>query len=357
MSAEGVVMQAGDDPGLSSAVTNRATRVWHRVQWLLLGAGMVLVLLLFLRPGLGLDLLWNGLIPLAPALLVVAPGVWRNVCPMATWSLLPHRLGISERRVPDQRTAARLRLGGVAALLLIVPARHLWFDTDGYLSGVMLVAAALCALWFGMAWERRSGWCATACPIHPVEKLYGLSPAVSVANARCERCDRCSAPCPDSTRAMHPAITGPSRLEAALGHVIIGGFAGFICGWFQVPDYHGAATPHEALLAFLWPFGGALVSLMLYTALRATVAVSHAARRRLIRIFAAAAVSSYYAFRLPALVGLGLHPGTGRLVDWSGWLPAWAPWLSAALTTAFFFWFLVVRRESGVSWNSRPARA
>ena len=41
------------------------------------------VAILWLTPDLGLQLFWGLIIPVVPALLIVAPGLWRQVCPMA----------------------------------------------------------------------------------------------------------------------------------------------------------------------------------------------------------------------------------------------------------------------------------
>jgi hypothetical protein len=73
----------------------------------------------------------------------------------------------------------------------------------------------------------------------------------------------------------------------------------------------------------------------------------------LVRVFAAAAVSTYYWYRIPALAGFGPHPGTGQLCDLTAVLPD-LPMVSHVVTTAFFVWFLVIRGSSGLSWMMRP---
>jgi hypothetical protein len=275
---------------------------------------------------------------------------------MATLSLLPRRLGLSRRRILPRRHAGLLGLASVSALLLIVPFRHIALDTDGALTALMLLSAAALALAMGFAFEWRSGWCASLCPIHPVEKLYGFAPAIMVENRRCSSCAHCTVPCPDSTRTMTPAVTGPAALERWLGHGLIGGFAGFIWGWYQVPDYPGSVAAAEIVAGYLRPCGAAAVSLALYAALRQWLCRSRAARHTLVKVFGAAAVSSYYAFRVPALIGFGAYPDTGLLYDLSPLLPSWTPALSQALTTSFFAWFLLFRRSPNASWMRRPQR-
>ncbi len=328
---------------------------WHLVQNVLLAVSFVLVALLLFVPDLGLHILWNVLIPAAPALIVVAPGLWRNVCPMATLSLLPQRLGISRQGVPTHRLTTLLSMASLIALFLVVPYRHLSLDTNGPMSALMLVAAGIIALSMGGAFKWRSGWCTTLCPIHPVERLYGIVPATSFSNARCAQCEQCTTPCPDSTRFMSPAVTVPSSLATTAGHVMIGGFVGFVWGWYQIPDYVGNITASHYLSAYLWPFAGALVSLTVYAILLKWAVTTKKTRNTLIKMFAAAAVSTYYWFRIPALVGLGPNYGTGMLYDLTAILPAWSEDLSHIVTTLFFIWFMLLRETNGTSWMARPA--
>ncbi len=326
---------------------------WQTAQYTVLFAGVALVAALLFQPEVGLLILWNVLIPIAPALIVIAPGLWRNICPMATFSLLPRRMGISRRKILSHRMAALLSATGLIALLLIVPLRHVVLNTDGPMTALLLLVSAGVAFSMGSVFEWRSGWCNTLCPIHPVEKLYGFSPAIKFQNMRCDTCKKCMTPCPDSTRAMNPSVTGPTLMEKSVGHFMIGGFAGFIWGWYRMPDYHGDAGLTEVLSAYFWPFAGALVSLAIYVAVRVWLCRSRADRAVLVKVFAAAAVSTYYWYRIPALAGFGPYPGTGQLYDLTTVLP-YLPMVSHVVTSAFFVWFLVIRGSSGASWMMRP---
>jgi len=333
---------------------NRPSDDWRLAQYLVLLAGFALVASLFLRPALGLDLLWNGLIPLAPLLLVVAPGVWRNICPLATFSLLPQRLGRGRGHPLPRPLAGRLSWLGLLALLLIVPLRHVCLDRHAGATALMLLAAAAAAFLGGWLYAARSAWCNSLCPIHPAEKLYGQMPAWTPANARCDSCGKCSRPCPDSTRAMNPTVTASSSLERWSGHVMAGGFAGFVWGWHQVGDMLGPVTVADVVLAYAWPFGGGLLSLASYALAWRYAGKTPEARRRLLRGYAWAAVTLYYWFRIPALMGFGEHPGTGMLVDWTVY-GDWPAWLARATSSAFLSWFMLLRGTVAASWLQRPA--
>ncbi|MHC5068827.1 MAG: hypothetical protein ACYTF0_09595, partial [Planctomycetota bacterium] len=67
-------------------------RHWRILQAILLAVGLGIIAALLFAPDLGIDLLWNGLVPIAPALLVFAPGLWRNICPLATAVFIPRSM-------------------------------------------------------------------------------------------------------------------------------------------------------------------------------------------------------------------------------------------------------------------------
>jgi hypothetical protein len=312
----------------------------------MLSVGVILVGLLFFKPELGLPLMWSIIIPVAPALVTMAPGLWRNICPMATVHQLPRFFGVSQHRRMPEWGAAGLGLIGIAGLFLIVPLRHIGLNADGPMTAIMLTSAAATAWVMGTLFEARSGWCTTLCPIHPVEKLYGTIPAVTFKNARCDLCENCTNPCPDSTPAMTPTNTGSTKLQQFLGNFVVGTFPGFVWGWYQVKDYlPGRVALQEVITAYAWPFGAALVSYLIFKRAEQSLRRRASARQTLHRAFAAAAVSTYYWYSLPRLAS--------SLME----LPGWFLIGSHIVTTSFFFWFLVFRSPKGASWLIRPTMA
>jgi hypothetical protein len=273
---------------------------------------------------------------------------------MATLNLIPLRLGISAQASLSKSMMPILSLAGVIGLLIIVPLRHLSLDTNGLHSALMFVIAGMIAFTMGVYFKWRSGWCTNLCPIHPVEKLYGVAPLATFRNTLCAQCERCTKPCPDSTQSMTPVVTEASRISRVVGHLMIGGFVGFIWGWFQVPDYTDSVTAIQCVTAYLWPIGSALVSIGLYGILYRWIVLTKEGRRSLIKIFATAAVSTYYWFRVPALGGFGMHHGTGMLYDLTHTLPYWSEHLSHLVTTLFFIWFMLIRKHHKTAWMIRP---
>jgi hypothetical protein len=331
----------------------RSEAVWTLLQLVLLLAGVGAVGLLLFVPEIGIKLFWNVLIPIAPITVVLLPGLWRNICPMATLSLLPRDMGMTLGLQMPRMLAGVLALVSLAGLYIIVPLRHVLLNFNGPMTAAMLLSAAGAAVFMGVIFKGRSGWCATLCPIHPVEKMYGSSPLHTFSNAQCAACSRCSGPCPDSTLCVTPAITGPTKLERLAGTIMMGSFPGFVWGWFQVGDYVDHVGPWEIFVAYAWPYVCAGLSMAGYIWARGHYP-SKEGRAMLIRICATAAVATYYWYRIPMLGGFGEHAGTGLLADLTGVLPAWTPMVSHAITTLFLAWFLLVRPGARASWLVRP---
>jgi len=316
----------------------------------LLVAAALIPLLLIVTPSFGLTLFWNAVIPVAPALLVIAPGLWRNVCPLAVAANLPAERKHGGGRPNPERLAA-FNLAAVAALLLIVPLRHALFDTNAAATLLLLAVLVLAALAIGLFWGGRSGWCAGLCPLYPVEKLYGSANTMTFQNGRCSGCSRCTVPCPDTVRNARP-FPLKHRFHALAGTLMIGGFPGFIWGWFQVPDGIEISGMETLFTLYAAPFSGLAVTAALYGLLYRLEPMTR------IRLFAAAAVASYYAFRIPNLLGFGRFPGDGMLIDLSQLLPLWSVAAAVAAESLFFFWWFL-RRGAGTvrPWLTRPGKS
>lgn len=329
---------------------------WRSAQCAVWLVGLAIFILLIVAPEWGIVAFWNVLIPVAPALLVFAPGVWRNVCPLGVTALLARHGGVSARRMLSTRARTWLNLAGVAALFLIVLWRRLELNTSGAATAAVLAGTALASVLMGLAFEWKSGWCSGLCPIHGVEKLYGSKPLVALANAHCDACQRCSSPCPDSTNAMHPLLAAPCWPQRIGEALLVGAFPGYVWGWFHVPDWTGATLTWRQFVEHYYPpLAGMLVTLALYLLVRSLIA-----RRQellLVRAFAAAAVSCYYWYRIPSLVGYGLFPDDGVLVNLAGTLPDWWVAVPRTATTALFVWWLVLHDAPRRHWADRPPLA
>lgn len=330
----------------------RSIRIWRIVQALVWLVGATIVFNLFFFPETGILLFWNILIPVAPALVVVAVGLWRNVCPMASVALFPRHMGWSAKRKLPVSASGLLSLIAVVALFAIVPLRHALFNTNGMATAVLLSITAAVAMTMGFLFEWKSGWCSGLCPVHPVEKLYGSNAGSQLPNAHCDQCHRCVIPCPDTTPNIGPGSSTKTSYHRIAGMLMVFAFPGYVWGWFHVPDHTGITSLRALMDIYALPVIGALVSSVLFAALKQFVK-----NGTLTAIAGATAVSCYYWFRIPSLFGFGLYPTDGMLVDLSGSLPRWAISVAVVLTTAFFFWWIVLRKRVRLSWVRRPAYA
>ena len=97
MERRGTRQRQGGEGGKARTGNNLAHRLDRPANRAAAG-GFALAGLLLIQPAAGIAIMWNIFIPAAPALVTVAPGLWRNICPMSTFSLLPKQFGLSRRK-------------------------------------------------------------------------------------------------------------------------------------------------------------------------------------------------------------------------------------------------------------------
>lgn len=318
---------------------------WRIAQVVVLAGAVGVVLLLFVQPRLGLWLTWDLLIPLVPALLLFAPQLWRNVCPIASVNQLPALLGRSSPRRPGR--GVQRNAPAVAGLLLlsIVPLRLVLFNDSGVALGLFVLAVLGVALVGGLSMSGKAGWCGTFCPVLPVERLYGQAPLVRTGHAHCAVCSGCMRACYDlgpaaslgrltGTRHARPSSVHhamPALHRSPMG-VFAAAFPGFVAGYFSAP-----ASP-TLLQAYAWVAGGAALSAVLVIAVQRLARLSNA---WLTRLSAAVAIGIYYWFTVPAVAEaahemftLPPAPGTGIAAARAVTIAAAGIWLILAARRA-----------------------
>jgi hypothetical protein len=331
----------------------RSILIWRIVQasvWLV--GAMIFICLVFF-PRVGVMLFWNILIPIAPALIVVAVGLWRNVCPLATTALLPRHLGLSKRKIMSTSLHGALSLISILALYAIVPLRHTVFNVSGQATALLLAGVATVGVTMGFFFEWKSAWCSSLCPVHPIEKLYGSNVLFALPNAHCDQCMKCVTPCPDSRANVSPLSYHKTFYDNLSAVLIVGGLPGFIWGWFHVPDHTGDFSWYALLEIYKMPLAGMTSTLILYSVL--TIMLNEQYIHKVSGIFAASAVSCYYWYRIPALIGFGNFVEDGLLINLSTIIPFEVVSITIVLTTVFFFWWIVIRKQHRISWVVRPA--
>lgn len=331
-------------------------KIWRSLQLLLyiLGIGLLILMLNdslrfipFLSEKFGRDAFWNVLIFAAPLLFAIAPGVWRNICPMGTTSLFSRYFGFGKVKIQNQNTQGMFYLISVLLLYVLVPLRHV--ETSGLSVVIVLVCVAIFALIIGFVFQGKSGWCSGLCPVFPVEKLYGTKPLITVSNAHCSSCANCVVPCADSIDNITPSSNTDSVASRFASFIFVGGFPGFVWGWFNVADFPTRMEGWNNLAnVYALPMFGFIISLTIYWLLRKLFSEKDYFAISL--IFAAAAISCYYWYRIPAILGLSGSTGVFGL-DLSEYTSL--KLILRFISSAFFFWWIVVR-NTNKSWEYRP---
>ncbi len=314
--------------------------MWTGAQWLVLLATVALIVGLFMQPDRTLDILWFVLIPVLPATFLMNAGLWRGICPLATLNTLaPNERGATLSRAWITWSAAI----GIALLFILVPARHLLFNTSGFWLAIVIAAVAVLAFVMGFFVREKGGFCNSICPVLPVEKLYGQSPLVAVRNPRCVPCTLCtSRGCLD----LDPSISVRTAVGNGSGvrewirtpfGVFAAAFPGFVFGYFQVADVPITEwmTVYGTILA--WALG----SLAGFALLAAILRIS---TFRLMPFLGALAVGVYYWYAAPASMDNFGLPG-GEILKW-------------ALLAFVAFWLVrALQRARGQEAPQRPVAA
>ncbi len=268
---------------------------WRTAQ--LLGVVLTAVLLgaFVLVPETSLHLFWDRVIPLLPAVFLLNPLIWRNVCPLATLNEMGSRRRAGRLLSPP--VLAVLWTVGIGLLVLMVPARRFLFNVNGLSMTMTVSAVAALALASGLVASRRAGFCNSLCPVLPVEKLYGQAPLLEVGSARCGDCNRCvTLACPDlaGRKSAVQSLTGGRGRQWILSPfgLFACAFPGFIIGYFRTAD--GPMSHALATYATVgqWGLGSVVAAALLLGWLR---------RVRALLMLGSVSIGTYYWFAAPRL--------------------------------------------------------
>ena len=323
-------------------VSGKALFFWRMAQALGIVATVMLIVGFFVRPNLALPVLWNVLIPILPATFLIAPALWRGLCPLATLNMLPN--GLLARRSLSTRALPSVGGVGMGLLMVLVPARRFLFNEHGIPLAVVVIAVAVAALALGAVFDFKAGFCNALCPVLPVEKLYGQHPFVKLRNPRCAHCVLCTpkgcldlAPTKSAIQAVGAARQSAAWLKTGYG-IFAAAFPGFVVGYFTTADGPLATAPSVYLTVGLWA-GGSYLLVALIAGLLKVRAVAA------LPVLAAAAVGLYYWFVAPTVAAtLGVAP-VGTVIIQGAALALVGVWLWRAMRR--------VRSPNGSSTVSR----
>jgi hypothetical protein len=107
------------------------TWVWHLGRLLSVACAIALCVVLIVAPATGLKLWWRLAIPLLPALWLVAPGLWRNLCPLAASNQVPRLLRFTRGLTMPDWYREYAPVVGMGAFIVAVASREPLFNSSG----------------------------------------------------------------------------------------------------------------------------------------------------------------------------------------------------------------------------------
>jgi len=325
---------------------------WHLIRAASCLTGIALWLMLVLQWDMGLLIFWHILIALVPAVIIFVPGLWRNICPMATTASITSALTPYKKIQLSVTTQHRLAVAATVCLLLIVPLRHFIFDHFSTATASMLAIAGGLAVIGSLLFYDKSAWCAGLCPIHPVEKFYGIAPTASFHNAQCSSCSRCVKTCPDAIKTpqhLNPENSTPQE------KLMVSGFPGFVLGWFLIEDIPYNNLWQGIAMAYGYPALGMLLSMALFKLIKSHL---NAEQHRLqIKVFIASTAIVYYWYTAPILLHMFEVFSSVRMSSAGSNLPLFIIWSVRIGLSSLLFWWLVLRKPQRRTWLERPPAA
>ncbi len=289
--------------------------IWYGLRLLSVGFAIGLAVILFTRPAVGLPIFWHLLVPLLPLLFFVAPGLWRNICPMAALNQAPRLFHFTRSFSAPKWFQRYGYLIAIGLFLTFVASRKVIFNENGPALAILILGALSSAFIMGIVFKGKSGWCSSICPLLPVQRIYGQTPFVNVTHAHCKPCLGCTKNCYDlSPRNAYLAdLYDEEPNFARFRKAFVGFFPGFIVAFYLVPNPPVIAIWRVYALLFV----GGIMSMSLFFLLEtvAKTLSNHVTSNQITVYFGAAALNLYYWFNAPTLGSLIAEPAP----DWFVW--------------------------------------
>jgi nitrite reductase (NADH) large subunit len=306
--------------------------VWHAGRVLSVAAAIGLCVLLLVKPARGLELWWKLAIPLLPLLWLTAPGLWRNLCPLAASNQTPRLLRFTRGLTIPDWYREYAPVVGMAAFILLVASREPLLNTSGVATAVLIGASLAGALVGGVVFKGKSGWCSSICPLLPVQRIYGQTPFATVPNSHCQPCVGCTKNCYDfNPRVAYLAdLYEDDRHYTGYRKFFVGCFPGLILCYFTLPAHISAGSDYARFALYIAASAGSFF--LAETLLKVSV-------NKLTAVYGAVAISLFYWYAAQVLAGT-LTGSTGT---------AWFVWgLRATVWALAAVWLVRTWRKEAV---------
>jgi nitrite reductase (NADH) large subunit len=271
--------------------------VWHVARVLVLLSTVAIAALLAVRPAVGLKILWDVAVPILPLVLVVAPGFWRQVCPMAFLNQIPRMANITQGLDLPQPLKNSAFAIAVASFAGCVALRVPVLNQNAFVVAAGVLAALGLALTGGLVFKGRSGWCGTFCPLGPIQRTFGQAPLIIVRNGFCNTCVGCQKNCYDFNPrgAIFSDVYDDDPRFAWQRRLFMGLLPGLILGYFGQGPAPAYGEPQYHIILF----GACCASAGLYGL---AVSFLPVAPYKISVLFGAFALGAFYWFSGPTMV-------------------------------------------------------
>ncbi|WP_238846597.1 FAD-dependent oxidoreductase [Nocardia arthritidis] len=318
--------------------------LWPLVRIVSIAAYIEVVVAMFFAPAEGLFIFFGVVVPLLPGLFLIAPGGWRNSCPLAAMNQIPRALRFTRGHSPPRWLSARSYLVAMTLFFGIAGARLAGLDRNGAASGIVLLLIGVSAFTGGVLFKGKSGWCSSICPLFPLQRVYGQTPFVTVPNAHCKPCVGCAKNCFDlKPRAAYQAdLADPDVAWSAPRKLFAAALPGFVLGFFTLTGHLETSVAHRYSVLALFM----LVAVGLFFALDAMTSLSTV----MVSVcYAAVALNIFYWFAGVTLAR-SFSMITGLNAPWLRWP------ISAVILLATILWIArtrVVELQFALSTGAR----
>jgi nitrite reductase (NADH) large subunit len=306
-------MAATAFPNYTQIPSRISVRAWWAIRVASIVAALVVAGLLIVSPDDGLFAMWKIVIPLLPLLFLVAPGVWRNICPLAASNQTPRVLGLTQALTPPKWFKEYGYVVAISLFVTFVILRKVGLDDNGPASALLLLGALTAAFTGGMYLKGKSGWCSSICPLLPVQRIYGQTPFALVPNSHCQPCVGCTANCYDfNPRAAYLAdLHSTEPYWSGYRRFFVAAFPGLVLAFFKVPEAPDAIPVWEMLGQVALYIAA---SIAVFQVLSSFVKVS---AHKLTTLFGAAAFNIFYWYAAPGLVEAITSEESPDAVTWA----------------------------------------
>lgn len=170
-------------PNMMQMQTQVPRSVWIGIRCITLALVIVHIATAFVWPEWALRITWKILVILAPITFFIAPGFWRNICPLAATNQLPRLLGFTRGRVLPEVVRDNAYLVALGLFVAIIPLRHMFLHDSGVAVAVLLIVIFGLAFVGGLLFKVKAGGAPSSAPCCPSSGLTGRPPLLWCATA------------------------------------------------------------------------------------------------------------------------------------------------------------------------------